>query len=92
MDLVRARFGRSARAAVIDRHAALSRDGCGRRGRRCAGRTGGGRRIFLERHVVVGPRRQNLLDDPPQFLGLVAADGQGRVAFQDLFQQQAVGR
>ena len=58
-------------------------------------RTGRARRarpVLLERHRVVGPRREHRLDDPPQLLGLVAADGQGRVAFQDLLQQEAVGR
>ena len=48
--------------------------------------------ILLQRHLVALPRLQHRLDDPPQLLGLVAADGQRRVAFQDLLEQQAVGR
>ena len=84
------RRGPSARARVVPcrRPSPRATPGWGLRALRPA-RPG---RVLLQRHLVALPRLQHRLDDPPQLLGLVAPDGQRRVALQDLLEQQAVGR
>jgi hypothetical protein len=55
---------------------------------RCSGAAAGprSRGVLLERDETLGPRFEHRRDNPPGFLGLVAAHGHGTPARQDVEQ------
>jgi membrane protein DedA with SNARE-associated domain len=84
----RARRREDQTAAPQDQAAVVPGDDTSPLGRAGPVRAG---RVFLERNEVLGPGRQHGGEDPPGFLGFVAADGQGGVPVQHVQEQPAVG-